>query len=39
MTTIQAYLLAAPLVILAMAGAAVWFSRPKHKHHRLHPGE
>ena len=30
--------LVVPLVILAFAGAAVWFSRPKSKH-GLHPGE
>ena len=38
MTSLQAYLLAAPLVLLAVAGAVVWWTG-QNRGHRLHPGE
>lgn len=37
MTALQAYLLLAPLVLVALAAAAVWWTG--RYPHRLHPGE
>jgi hypothetical protein len=37
MTQLQVYLLIAPWVLVAIAGLAVWWTSPRHRH--LHPGE